>query len=110
MPADDLLYIGHMLDMARQAVTKVQGKTRKEFDEDDNLRLALAYLLQSIGKGDVKGTLRYKCYFLHHASIALCHDRTASAPLFAAHVTLVRDCPQARPSSLAGRPRRSTHR
>ena len=50
MPADDLLYIGHMLDMARQAVTKVQGKTRKEFDEDDNLRLALAYLLQSIGE------------------------------------------------------------
>ena len=52
--------------------------------------------------------MRYKCYFLHHASIALCHGRTASAPRFAAHVTLVRDCPQARPSSLAGRPRRST--
>jgi uncharacterized protein with HEPN domain len=50
MPADDLMYIGHMLDMARQAVSKVRGKTRKEFDEDDNLRLALAYLLQSIGE------------------------------------------------------------
>ena len=50
MPADDLIYTGHMLDMSRQAVTKVQGKTRKEFDEDDNLCLALAYLLQSIGE------------------------------------------------------------
>jgi len=38
MPADDLMYIGHMLDMARQAVSKVRGKTRKEFDEDDTQR------------------------------------------------------------------------
>jgi hypothetical protein len=38
MPADDLMYIGHMLDMARQAVSKVRGNTRKEFDEDDTQR------------------------------------------------------------------------
>lgn len=50
MPADDLMYVGHRLDMALQAVGKVQGKTRRDFDGDDNLRLALAYLLQSIGE------------------------------------------------------------
>lgn len=50
MPADDLTYVGHMLDMARRAVSKVQGKTRRDFDQDDNLRLALAYLLQTIGE------------------------------------------------------------
>ncbi len=47
---DDLTYVGHMLDIARKAVAKVRGKTRKDFDEDENLRLALAHLLQIIGE------------------------------------------------------------
>lgn len=50
MPTDDLTYVGHMLDIARKAIGKVQGKTRKDFDEDENLRLALAHLLQTIGE------------------------------------------------------------
>ena len=47
---DDLVYIGHMLDMARKASEKVKGKSRKDYDEDENLRLALAYLIQIIGE------------------------------------------------------------
>ena len=50
MPKDDQVYVGHMLDVARQAVAKVQGKTRRDFDADENLRLALAHLLQVIGE------------------------------------------------------------
>ena len=50
MPNDDALYLGHMLDTAREAVSKVQGKTRRDFDQDRNLRLALTYLLQIIGE------------------------------------------------------------
>lgn len=50
MPTDDLTYVGHMLDVTRKAVGKIQGKTRKDFDEDENLRLALAHLLQIIGE------------------------------------------------------------
>ncbi|MFC2171138.1 DUF86 domain-containing protein [Acidobacteriota bacterium] len=50
MPQDDATYIGHMLDMARKASQKVEGRTRQDFDEDENLRLALAHLLQTIGE------------------------------------------------------------
>ena len=42
MPDDDLLYFGHMLDMAHKAYTKTQGITRASYDNDENLRLALA--------------------------------------------------------------------
>ena len=50
MPKDDLVYVGHMLDTARRAVGKVRDKDRRVFDEDDNLRLAPAHLLQVIGE------------------------------------------------------------
>src|SRR5215216_2211990 len=50
MPQGDLLYLGHMLDVSFQAVAKVEGKSREEFDEDENLRLALTHLIQMIGE------------------------------------------------------------
>jgi uncharacterized protein with HEPN domain len=50
MPQGDLLYLGHMLDVSLQAVAKVEGKSREEFDEDENLRLALTHLIQMIGE------------------------------------------------------------
>ena len=50
MQKDDLVYAGHMLDTARKAASKVVGKTRAEYDQDENLRLALAPLIQSLGE------------------------------------------------------------
>lgn len=50
MQKDDLVYIGHMLDTARSVVGKVAGKSRSEFDADENLRLALVHLIQTIGE------------------------------------------------------------
>ena len=50
MPKDDQVYIGHMLDTALQAVSKVRGKTRADYDADENLRLALTHLVQTIGE------------------------------------------------------------
>ena len=50
MPDDDLLYFGHMLDMARKAYAKTQGINRESYDNDENLRLALAHLVQIIGE------------------------------------------------------------
>ena len=50
MPKDDLLYIGHMLEMARKAYTKTQGISREDYNADENLRLALAHLIQVIGE------------------------------------------------------------
>ena len=46
----DLVYVGHMLDMARKAVGKTQGLSRAAYDADENLRLALIYLVQIIGE------------------------------------------------------------
>jgi uncharacterized protein with HEPN domain len=50
MPKSDLLYLGHMLDTAHLILEKLQGKSREAFDEDDNLRLAVAHLLQMLGE------------------------------------------------------------
>jgi uncharacterized protein with HEPN domain len=50
MPNDDLVYLGHMLDMARKAVTRVEGKSRAEFDADEDLRIVLVHFNQVIGE------------------------------------------------------------
>src|SRR6266851_7545031 len=50
MPPDDSVYVGHMLEMARKAVDKMNRKRRADFDNDENLRLALAHLIQIVGE------------------------------------------------------------
>jgi uncharacterized protein with HEPN domain len=50
MPKDDLVYAGHMLDLARKAVAKTRGISRREYDSDEDLRLALTHLIQTIGE------------------------------------------------------------
>jgi uncharacterized protein with HEPN domain len=50
MTKDDLVYVGHMLDLTRSAINKVAGKSRADFDQDENLRLALTHLIQTIGE------------------------------------------------------------
>jgi uncharacterized protein with HEPN domain len=50
MTKDDLVFVGHMLDTARIVVAKVEGIDRSAFDHDENLRLALVHLIQTIGE------------------------------------------------------------
>ena len=50
MSPRDLVYVGHMLDMARKAVSKTQGLSRAAYDADENLRLALIHLIQVVGE------------------------------------------------------------
>jgi uncharacterized protein with HEPN domain len=50
MQRDDEVYVGHMLDVSRKVAAKIAGVRREEFDSDENLRLALAHLLQTIGE------------------------------------------------------------
>lgn len=50
MPADDMVYIGHMLDMACKANDKVRGLQKDAFDADENRKFALAHLIQTIGE------------------------------------------------------------
>ena len=50
MQKDDIVYVGHMLDTARLIAGKVAGKSRADFDADENLRLAATHLIQTIGE------------------------------------------------------------
>ena len=50
MHKDDLVYVGHMLDVARAIAAKVSGKSRSDFDDDENLRITIAHLIQTIGE------------------------------------------------------------
>jgi uncharacterized protein with HEPN domain len=50
MSPRDLVYVGHMLDMARKATDKTSGLARDAYDRDENLRLALTHLVQVIGE------------------------------------------------------------
>jgi uncharacterized protein with HEPN domain len=50
MQKDDLLYVGHMLDTARDISQRIAGKQRLAFDSDPNLRLAILHLVQTIGE------------------------------------------------------------
>lgn len=50
MQKDDLVYAGHMLDMARKALGLIRGKDRRDYNSDEALRFALAHLIQVIGE------------------------------------------------------------
>jgi uncharacterized protein with HEPN domain len=50
MPKDDLVYLGHMLDMAREALHMMEGVERSTFEADTNLRLAQVHRIQIIGE------------------------------------------------------------
>jgi uncharacterized protein with HEPN domain len=47
---DDTVYVGHMLDTTRDAMRRVHGLSREQFDADDNLSLAVAHLVQTVGE------------------------------------------------------------
>jgi uncharacterized protein with HEPN domain len=50
MQPDDLLYLGHMLDMARKACRRASELNRDEYETDDDVQLALTHLVQVIGE------------------------------------------------------------
>ena len=60
MPKDDLVYVGHMSDRVRQVLAKVHGKSRPDFDADDNLRLAVAHLVQDVGEAANRLSLEFR--------------------------------------------------
>jgi uncharacterized protein with HEPN domain len=60
MPKDDLVYVGHMLDTAEKAAAKVHGLSRADYDADENLRLALVHLVQTIGEAARRVSLPFQ--------------------------------------------------
>jgi uncharacterized protein with HEPN domain len=59
-PKDDLVYLGQMLDMAQKACAKTKKKDRMAYDKDENLRLALAHLIQIIGEAARRVSLEFQ--------------------------------------------------
>jgi len=47
---DDLLYLGHMLDVARDALAIGRGKSADDLSRDRTAQFAVAYALQIIGE------------------------------------------------------------
>ena len=47
MSPRDLVYVGHMLDMAKKAISKTQSLSRSAYGADQNVRLALIHLVRA---------------------------------------------------------------
>jgi len=60
MQKDNLVYVGHMLDMCRKVADKLTGKKRAEYDADENLRMAIAHIIQTIGEAARNVTEEYR--------------------------------------------------
>jgi uncharacterized protein with HEPN domain len=50
MQNDDLMFVGHMVDMARTTQRLVAGASREDLDKEEKLKLALVRALQVIGE------------------------------------------------------------
>jgi uncharacterized protein with HEPN domain len=50
----DLVYVGTLLDAARRAAAKAEGVSRAQYEADENLRLALTWLVQNVGEAASK--------------------------------------------------------
>ncbi len=60
MRKDDIIYVGHMLDLSEKIINKTKGCTRIQYDADDNLKLALAHLVQTIGESARRVSLDFQ--------------------------------------------------
>ena len=50
IPADDLIFLGHMLEASRWALTISQGRTRRDLDLDLQLFLVLSRAIEVVGE------------------------------------------------------------
>ncbi len=50
MRHEDVAYLGQMYDLARKIDSRVHGLDRSAFDADEDVRLALTHLIQTLGE------------------------------------------------------------
>jgi len=50
MKKDDIIYVGHIFDLAQGITRRLIGRTRADYDADEDLRIVLAHLVQNIGE------------------------------------------------------------
>lgn len=57
---DDRVYIEHMIDTANKAMSFVAGLSREDFDNNEQLKLAVTHLLQIIGEAARRVSLDFR--------------------------------------------------
>lgn len=60
MKKDDLVYIGHMLELSLDAIGRLNGRNQAAYNADDNLRLAITHLIQTIGEAARKVSSEFR--------------------------------------------------
>lgn len=50
MKKDDAVYLGHIIDLGDKISQRVKGKSRDNFDSNEDLRIVLTHLVQTIGE------------------------------------------------------------
>jgi len=50
MEKDDGVYLGHMLDTTRKIMLKAGGLPRVQYEDDEDLQMVLAHLVQVLGE------------------------------------------------------------
>ena len=50
MQHDDRVYLEHMLDAATRAHSRVAGRSLQDWESDEDLRLAVTHLVQTLGE------------------------------------------------------------
>ncbi len=50
MKKDDAVYLGHIVDLADKISQRVKGKSRDDFDSNEDLRIVLTHWVQTIGE------------------------------------------------------------
>lgn len=55
---DDQVYVGHMIDTANKAIGFVAGLSREDFDDNEQLRLAITHLYANHWRSRSKSAFR----------------------------------------------------
>jgi uncharacterized protein with HEPN domain len=59
-PKNDYVYIGHMIDNANKAISFIAELNRADFDQDEQLRLAVTHLLQIVGEAARRVSIEFR--------------------------------------------------
>jgi hypothetical protein len=70
MQKDNLVYVGHMIDLAKKARSFIEGLNREDFDSDELLRLSLTDVTWNSGHeflaASTAGLARGACPYLNN--------------------------------------------
>jgi uncharacterized protein with HEPN domain len=60
MSKDDLVYIGHMLDMGQKALSFISGIEKSDYNQNESLRMALTHIVQIMGEAAGRVSIEFR--------------------------------------------------